>query len=88
MIKTTHKARPPRGSQAATAALQQSQPERSCTATARSLAAIRDQVRIGIRLVRSLSARPFANRMAEVCREHAQIEEAINAATPRRRVRR
>ena len=44
-----------------------------------TLAAIGDQVRIGIRLLRSLSARPFASRIAEVCREHAKIEEAINA---------
>ena len=44
-----------------------------------TLAAIRDQVQFGIRLVRSLSARPLTNRLAEVCREHAKIEEAIVA---------
>ena len=44
-----------------------------------TLAAISDHVRFGVRLVRSLSARPLPSRLAEVCREHAKIEEAIGA---------
>jgi DNA-binding FadR family transcriptional regulator len=46
---------------------------------AMTLAAIATQSRFGIRLVRDLSARPVAQRLAEVCREHAAIEAAICA---------
>jgi DNA-binding FadR family transcriptional regulator len=44
-----------------------------------TLVAIGEEARFGIRLVRSLSARPSASRLAEVCREHAAIEDAIAA---------
>jgi hypothetical protein len=46
---------------------------------AMTLAAIAEQSRFGIRLVRDLSARPAAHRRTEVCREHAAIEAAMQA---------
>ncbi|CAN5404491.1 FadR/GntR family transcriptional regulator [soil metagenome] len=44
-----------------------------------TLASLSEQTRFGIRLVRDLSVRPIANRLAEVCTEHAAIEAAIDA---------
>ena len=45
---------------------------------AMTLAALGEQTKFAIRLVRDLSARPSADRLAEVCREHAAIETAVN----------
>jgi len=42
-----------------------------------TLAALAEQTRFGIRLIRELSARPLTERFAEVAREHAAISAAI-----------
>jgi GntR family transcriptional regulator, transcriptional repressor for pyruvate dehydrogenase complex len=49
-----------------------------------TLAALREQMRFGIRLVRDLSDRPIADRHAEVSREHAAISAAIAGGDPDR----
>lgn len=42
-----------------------------------TMAALEPQTRFSIGLVRSLAGRPRGERMADVCREHAAIEQAI-----------
>lgn len=42
-----------------------------------TMAALAPQIRFSISLVRSLAGRPKGERLADVCREHAAIEQAI-----------
>jgi GntR family transcriptional repressor for pyruvate dehydrogenase complex len=44
-----------------------------------TLAALAEQTRFGIRLIRELSDRSLADRFAEVAREHAAISAAIGS---------
>jgi len=44
-----------------------------------TLAALAEQIRFGIRLIRELSDRPVADRFSEVAREHAAISAAIGS---------
>lgn len=46
---------------------------------AMTLAALTEQTRYSVRLIRELTDRPVASRIAEVHREHLAIEQAIAA---------